>query len=137
MKTFFLIFAALILSSAAYSQSYLGKSKEEIKALADKTYEEVVVINETPTSLKLQCDLEVNEFLLADNVCVKFNSRKSYKCDCLASDIKAYNENLKAIGNMKWASQDGSKLYEINLDKKDYLVSISSSDMNVATVKTN
>lgn len=137
MKTLFLIFAALILSTAAYSQSYMGKSKQEIKAIADETYDEVEVISETPNSLKLKCDTEINEFLLTDNICVKFNSTKSYKCDCLATDLKAYNENLKAIGNMKWASHDGSRLYEIRLDKEDYVVSISTTDMNVATLKTN
>ena len=56
MKTLLLIFSALMLSFCGYSQSYLGKSKEEIKQLAEKTYDEVEVISENENSFKLQCD---------------------------------------------------------------------------------
>lgn len=136
MKTLFLTFVALTFSFVTYSQSYMGKSKEEIKAMANNTYDEVEIISETDNSIKLQCDEEINEFFITENVCVKFTSVKSFECNCLASDIKAYNEHLKAIGNMKWASQDGSRLYEIHLNKNDYMVSITSNDMNVALIDT-
>jgi hypothetical protein len=129
-----LILSALLISIAGFSQSYLGKTKKEVKEIAAKVYDEVDVISESETSFKMNCDGEVTEFFLMNDVCVKFNALKSYKCDCLASDIKAYNENLQSIGNMKWVSKDSSKLYEIFLNNKDYTISISAKTEDLAVL---
>jgi hypothetical protein len=131
-----LTFSALLVSVAGFSQSYLGKTTKEVKEIVSKAYDDVDIISESETSIKMNCDGELNELFLIDGRCVKFNAIKSYKCDCLASDIKSYNENLQAIGNMKWVSKDSSKLYEIFLNNKDYTISISGKTEDLAVLSS-
>jgi hypothetical protein len=127
-----LIISAICITINSYSQSFIGKSKEQIKEISYEVYDEVEVISETSSSIKLKCNSEINEFFLVDRQCVKFLSTKSYECECLDTDIKTYNKALKPVGTMRWVNNDNSRLYEILLDKKSYTVSITNYDSNLA-----
>jgi len=133
MAKFIMIFF-LFIGFTGNAQTFLGKSKEDIynkyKSETSKGVEISDEISDDSISIiTINHDYEVLNFFMVDDVCVKFVVSKPYSCNCLSTDIMAYNAQLTPIGKMKWVSKDLSKLYELTMDKKTYSVAIALNDV--------
>lgn len=128
VKIFLFSFLFLYINFSCHAQSYLGKTKEEIYQLIDEDFEEAsptfTADSERPY-LQLENGYETLFYYLQDEVCVEFVVVKPYSCNCLETDFNAYQENCIALSPFKWASKDYSKLYQMNLQKTTYSLSIT------------
>lgn len=127
MRAFFLFFC-LFLYFNCDAQSYLGKSREEISRLSQKDFKDAeltFVADAERPFLLLKNGYETLYYYLQNEVCVEFVVVKPYSCNCLETDFNAYQENCIALSPFKWASKDYSKLYQMDLQKTTYSLSIT------------
>lgn len=109
------------------AQSYLGKTRNEIKKLSKVDFQDAKITfssNSDNTFIKIINSYETLFYYLENDVCVKFVVYKPFNCKCLNTDIMAYETNLISYGDLKWISQDYSKIYEMELFSEHYSLSI-------------
>jgi hypothetical protein len=123
--------SGVIISDDGYivTNNHVIDNAERIEVTLDdnRTYEAKLIGIDPTTDLaliKINHNYETLYFYLVNDVCVKFVVSKPYSCNCLATDIMAYNSNLTSIAKLKWVSKDFKKVYQTTLDKKEYTVSI-------------
>lgn len=120
-----------------FSQTYLGSSKSEvIKSSYEKLEQKNILIDDIGSDssyVKIKNDYETLYYYFIDDVCVEFRVFKPYSCQCLDQDIAAYEESCIAIGDKKWISKDGSKLYQMDLLEENYIVSVVQIDKKPVT----
>ena len=127
MTRLFILFF-LVFCFNGFSQSYLGSSKSDVvKSSYEKFEQENIIIDDIGSNssyVKIKNGYETLYYYFIDDVCVEFRVFKPYSCQCLEQDIAAYDANCIAIGDKKWVSKDRSKLYQMDLNEKDYIVSV-------------
>lgn len=125
-KYLFILFFFLYFNCDA--QSYLGKTRKEIYKLAETDLADAKLsfnVNADGTFIKAINDYETLYYYLEDDICVRFEVYKPYTCNCLETDVQAYNMNLISDGDHKWISRDYARIYEMTLYGTNYRLSVT------------
>jgi hypothetical protein len=131
MARYFLILCFLFLSLNLHAQSYLGKNKEEIYELVKARSKKAILeyasdsLDAQHPYIKVSHHYETLYYYLEDDVCVKFEVVKPYSCNCLDTDLKAYQQNCIAVGDLKWVDKEYTNIFKMTMYEKEYKLSIT------------
>ena len=125
--TRFLFILFFFVSFTCSAQSYLGKSRKEIYKFFKTEFTDAKISfnsDSEDTYIRIINGYETLYYYMKNDVCVKFVVYKPYSCNCIETDIKAYESRLVSYGDLKWISQDYSKIYEMSLYGTNYSISV-------------
>ena len=110
-----------------HAHSYLGKTKKEVFNQSGIDFEDGELSYSADAEqpfIKIVHGYETLYYYFENDTCVKFKVVKPYSCNCLETDIQAYQKHCIPLGELKWISQDQSKIYEMSLMEHTYSLSI-------------
>lgn len=132
-RSLFILFSLclFIYCGNLHAQSYLGKNKKEIYQLVQaRSAEALLTYHPAPDGpdlafVEVSFLYEKLYYYLEDGVCVKFEVIKPYSCNCLETDIEAYQQACIAVGDLQWINKEYTNLFKMSLYENEYKLSIT------------